>query len=128
MKKNTIPLVMLLFVFGSLYSCYQQERKCKDFKTGKFSFTQTIDNVKKTSIFTRTGKMQIETFDGKTDTAAVRWVNDCECILQKLHPKNMLEKKAIAMRILTTNKNTYTFEFSYVGESKKQKGIVTKLN
>lgn len=123
MKKIFIlPLLLLLA------SCYNQERNCKDFKTGKFTFTQVIDKVKKTSTFERTENIQIETFEGKTDTATVRWVNDCECVLQKLHPKNMQEKKSISMRIVTTNKKTYTFEYSYVGEGKKEKGTVTKID
>jgi hypothetical protein len=121
-KLFTLPL-LLLFA-----SCYNQERNCAAFKTGKFSFTQLIDNVKKTSTFERTENLQIETFEGKTDTATVRWVNDCECILQKLHPKNMQEKKSISMRIMTTNKKTYTFEYCYVGEAKKEKGTVTKID
>ncbi|ELV7526094.1 DNA topoisomerase IV [Flavobacterium psychrophilum] len=123
MKKLFIlPLLLLLA------SCYNQERNCKDFKTGKFTFTQVIDKVKKTSTFERTQNLQIETFEGKTDTATVRWVNDCECILQKLHPKNMQEKKSISMRIMTTKKKTYTFEYSYVGEAKKEIGTVTKTD
>ncbi|MFM9988273.1 DNA topoisomerase IV [Flavobacterium sp.] len=123
MKKLFILPLLLLFA-----SCYNQERNCAAFKTGKFTFTQVIDNVKKTSTFERTENLQIETFEGKTDTATVRWVNDCECILQKLHPKNMQEKKSISMRIMTTNKKTYTFEYCYVGEAKKEKGTVTKID
>ena len=123
MKKLFIlPLLLLLI------SCYDQERNCKDFRTGKFTFTQMIDSVQKTSTFERSENLQIETFEGKTDTATVRWVNDCECVLQKLHPKNMQEKKSISMRIVTTKKNTYTFEYSYVGEAKKEKGTVTKTD
>jgi hypothetical protein len=38
----------------------------------------------------------------------------------------MNEKKAISMTILATNKNSYTFEYSFVGDSKKQRGVVTK--
>ena len=123
MKKLFILPLLLLFA-----SCYNQERNCAAFKTGKFTFTQVIDNVKKTSTFERTENLQIETFEGKTDTATIRWVNDCECILQKLHPKNMQEKKSISMRIMTTNKKTYTFEYCYVGEAKKEKGTVTKID
>jgi hypothetical protein len=121
-KLFTLPLLLLLV------SCYNQERNCKDFRTGKFTFTQKIDSIEKTSTFERTENIQIETFEGKTDTATVRWVNDCECVLQKLHPKNMQEKKSISMKILTTNKKNYTFEYSYVGEAKKQKGTVTKTD
>ena len=124
MKKIILILPLLLL----LISCYNQERNCKDFKTGEFSFTQTIDSIPQTSTFVRTEKLQIETFKGKTDTASIRWINDCEYVLLKLHPKNRQEKKAISMKILTTKEKTYTFEYSYVGEAKKQKGLVTKLN
>jgi len=122
MKKLTLLLLALLLV-----SCYDQERKCTDFKIGKFEFSQEIDGKKQTSIFTRTENLQIETYNGKTDTATVRWVNDCEFILEKLHPKTMQEKKAISMKILYTKDNSYTFEYSFVGDAKKQRGIVTKI-
>ena len=72
--------------------------------------------------------MVIETYKGKTDTASIRWVNDCEYILQKLHPKNMAEQKAISIRILTTSKNSYTFEFGAVGNDTKQKGTAVLLD
>ena len=121
--KKSIPFLSLL-----LFSCYQQERKCVDFKTGKFQFEQEIDSVKEVSIFERNDSLQIETFRGKTDTSSVRWINDCEFVLQKINPKGMKEKKAIHMKILTTNEKTYTFEYSYVGETAKQKGVVTKIN
>ena len=122
MKKTALLLLSFLMI-----SCYEQERKCADFKTGKFEFSQEIDGKKHTSIFTRTADLQIETYDGKTDTASVRWVNDCEFVLQKLHPKNMQEKKAISMKILFTKDNTYTFDYSFVGDAQKQRGTVTKL-
>jgi len=118
----------LLLLSLTLVSCYSTERNCDDFKTGKFEFTQEIEGKKMTSVFERNDSLQIEVFNGKTDTATVRWVNNCEYILQKLHPKNMLEKKAIAIKILTTNKNGYTFEYSFVGDAKKQKGSVTKID
>jgi hypothetical protein len=123
MKKILFILTTIL-----LTSCYNQERNCKDFKTGKFEFTQDIDGVKKTSTFERTENLQIERYDGKVDSASVRWVNDCELVLQKLHPKNRMEKKSILMKILTTKEKTYTFEYSFVGEEKKQKGTVTKID
>ena len=39
----------------------------------------------------------------------------------------MQEQKAISMRILSTNKTGYRFEYSFVGSEKKQIGFVTKL-
>ena len=120
--------LLLLPAFLTLFSCYEQQRDCKDFKTGKFEFVYEVDGVKKTTTFERTENLEIETFEGKTDTATVRWVNDCEYILEKKHPKNREEKKAIDMKILTTSKNSYTFEFGIVGSAKTHIGTVTKLN
>ena len=123
MKK--LPLLLFTIL---LISCNDHERNSKDFRTGKFEFTQVIEGKKHTSTFTRTEDLQIETYNGKTDTASVRWINDDEFILQKLHPKNMQEEKAINMKILFTEKNSYTFEYSFVGSNKKERGLVTKLN
>jgi hypothetical protein len=123
MKKIFLLPALLL-----LASCYDTDRDCKDFKTGRFKFEYEIDGTKKITLFERTDSLEIETFEGKTDTASVRWINDCEYVLQKIHPKNMQEKKAVHMKILTTNKKSYTFEFSIVGDANKQKGTVTKLN
>ncbi|MBG6061201.1 hypothetical protein IWX83_000978 [Flavobacterium sp. CG_9.1] len=119
--------ILLLLPLVSLLSCYDAERNCKDFKTGKFKFEYEVEGVKKTTVFERNDSIEIETFEGKTDTASIRWVNDCEYVLLKLHPKNMAEEKAIGMKILTTTKNSYTFEFGMVGSDAKQRGTVTKI-
>jgi hypothetical protein len=122
MKKIIFFLPFLL-----LQSCYHVEHNCKDFKTGKFQFEFDVDGVKKTTVFERNDSIEIETFEGKTDTSSIRWVSDCEYILQKIHPKNMEEQKAINMKILTTSKKSYTFEFGIVGSTQKQKGTVIKI-
>ena len=123
MKKIFFLLPLLL-----LMSCYNVEHNCKDFKTGKFKFEYEVDGVKKTTLFERKDSIEIETFEGKTDTSSIRWVSDCEYILQKIHPKNMEEKKAITMKILTTSKKSYTFEFGIVGSDQKQRGTVQKIS
>lgn len=122
MKKLLLLTPLLLLI-----SCYNAEHNCKDFKTGKFRFEYEVDGVKKVTVFERNDSLEIETFEGKTDTATIRWVNDCEYILKKLHPKNMAEEKAIGIKILTTSGNSYTFEFGMVGVDKKQRGTVTKI-
>jgi hypothetical protein len=122
MKKIIFLLPILL-----LMSCYNAEHHCKDFKTGKFKFDYKVDGVEKTTVFERKDSIEIETFEGKTDTSSIRWVSDCEYILRKIHPKNMEEKKAISMKILTTSKNSYTFEFGMVGSDQKQRGTVFKI-
>lgn len=120
-------ILVLFLVTITLISCYKQERNCNDFQTGTFQFNQIINGKKHTTTFVRTNKFQIETYKGKTDTATVRWVNDCEFVLEKIHPKSREDKKVISMRILTTTDSTYTFEFSFVNDDKKQIGTVTKL-
>lgn len=120
--------MLSLFCAILLSSCYNQERNCKDFKTGKFKFEHEIDGKKQTTYFERNDSIEVETFEGKTDTSSIRWINDCEYVLKKINPKNMQEKKAVHMKILTTKDDTYTFEFSIVGDNNKQKGTVTKIN
>lgn len=120
-------LSLALLTVGLLTSCYNVERNCKDFKTGEFQFEYEVNGVKKTSHFVRNDTLEIDTFEGKTDTSKVRWINDCEYILEKMNPKNMAEKQAIHMKILSTTDNSYTFEFSKLGNTNKQKGTVTKI-
>lgn len=116
----------IFFLF--LVSCYQIERNCTDFKTGSFKSTITIEDVDYISTFTRTKDLQIETFEGKTDSASVRWINDCEVIFKTINPKNNAEKKDIHLKILTTTDSSYTFEYSYVGETLKQKGNAKRID
>lgn len=116
-----LPLLMLL-------SCYNVERNCKDFKTGKFKFEYKVDGVKKITFFERKDSIEIETFEGKTDTSSIRWVNDCEYVIQNINPQSMAEKKAINMKIVSTTKNSYIFEFGIVGSDEKQRGTVEKIS
>ncbi len=125
----SISKIKYVLISFALFSCQKQlECTTKEFKTGFFLFTQETNGKKEITSFERTDKFQVETYKGRTDSASVRWVNDYEFILQKLHPRNMVERKAISMRILSTKDKTYTFEYCFVGESKKQIGIVTKTN
>jgi len=108
--------------------CYQQERVCTDFHTGTFEFETYINGTLATTTFVRNDTIEIDYFEGKSDTASIRWINDCEYVVRKLHPKNMAEEKAIHMKILTTDKDTYTFEYGLVGVKKnKQKGTAKKI-
>ena len=119
--------ILGILLAGLLSGCFQQERNCKDFKTGQFEFKQVIDSVEEKTVFYRNDSLQIETFRGVTDTSTVRWLNDCEFVMKKLHPKNRMEKKAIHMKILTTTAEGYHFEYKYVGEKSKMKGFVTSV-
>lgn len=128
MKFNLQNTIYSLLLLTLLTSCYNQERNCNDFKTGKFTSETEIEGKKYTSTFERNDSIQIESYEGKIDTFKVRWTNDCEYIIQNTNPKNREEKKLVQMKILTTKADSYTFEYSFVGDSKKQRGTVTKLN
>ena len=122
--KKIIPFAFLFL----LYSCFETpERKCADFKTGTFKFELEIDGVKKSTTFIRTEDQEIDFFEGKSDTSSIRWINDCEYVIQKINPKNQAEKKAVSIKILSTSKDSYTFEFNVVGNAEKQIGTVVKL-
>ncbi|MFD2562564.1 DNA topoisomerase IV [Aquimarina rubra] len=121
-------LCFLLLVSAFISGCYQQERNCVDFHTGTFEFETYLNGELAKTTFVRNDSIEIDYFQGKSDTASIRWINDCEYIVKKLHPKNMAEEKAIHMKILTTDKNTYTFEYGLVGVKKnKQRGTAKKV-
>ena len=95
---------------------------------GSFEFSTLINGEIKTSYFTRTEDLEIETYEGKIDSASIRWVNDCECILTKLNPMSNQDKRPVQIKILSTERNTYTFEYSLVGKSdNKQRGTIKKI-
>ncbi len=108
--------------------CYQAERRCDSFKTGTFEFKAIVGTTLETTRFVRNDSIEIDYFRGKADTSSIRWINDCEYIVKKLHPKNRSEEKAIHMKILTTEADTYQFEYNIVGEDRKERGAATKIS
>lgn len=120
-----ILFLSLLLLFTS---CYQIERNCSDYKTGTFESIIEISDKVYTSTFTRTEDLQIETFGNKTDSTTVRWINNCEMVFKTINPKSIAERKDIHLKILTTTDSTYTFEYSYVGEPLKQKGVAKRID
>lgn len=123
-------VIFCLFVFVFFVSCYnKQERNCINFRTGTFEFETYLNGELAKTTFIRNDSIEIDYFNGKSDTSSIRWINDCEYIVKKLHPKRMAEEKAIHMKILTTQQDTYTFEYGIVGVTKnKQKGTAKKIN
>ena len=118
----------LFFLSISLAGCYNVERDCTNFQTGIFYSEISIDGNLYKSEFVRTKDLQIETYNKSIDSSEVRWINDCEVVFKTINPKSMVEQKDIHLKILVTTDSTYTFEYSYVGEKTKQKGIATKIN
>lgn len=120
-------ILAILVILFSFISCFSPKRNCNDFKTGDFYSEVKINGKIFISSFSRTEDTQKELFKGKTSFSEVRWINDCEIIYKTKNPKNRTERKDIHLKILTTTDSSYTYEYSYVGETKKQKGIAIKV-
>lgn len=118
---QVLPLVLLA-------SCYTPTRNCQDFKTGTFEFESFLDGELQKTTFVRNDTLEIDYFQGSQDSSSIRWINDCEYILTNLNPKNRAQEKPIHMKILTTDKDSYTFEYGLVGESKKERGTAKRVD
>ena len=124
MKKYFISICIILISL----SCYQVDRNCLPFHEGTFEFTTIVNGSLKTSRFERNGLYEVEFFEGKIDTATIRWVNDCECILTKKNPISNQDKRPIRVEILSTKEAEYIFEYALVGDAKNvQKGTIKKI-
>ncbi|MCH9661093.1 MAG: DNA topoisomerase IV [Bacteroidetes bacterium] len=119
-------ITSVLPVFLLLTSCFSSERNCADFKNGTFSFEALIGTEIETTTFFRNDSIEIDYFRGVADTSSIRWINDCEYVVTKIHPKNMAEKKAVHIKIIATEGDSYTFEYGIVGKAKKQRGTAVK--
>ncbi len=124
MKPSFATILLLMCL-----SCYSPQRNCNQFHKGTFEFKTIVGDELLESTFVRDENYEIETFNGKIDSASIRWVNPCECILTKLNPTSNQDKRPLSIKILTTNKNQYTFEYAIVGDKKNiQRGTVTKID
>lgn len=125
--KKSLLLLPLLGVFVS--SCFSVERNCKAFQNGVFTFKTIVEGDTLVSRFERYDSIEVDYYAGIADTSSVRWINDCECIAKKLHPKSFQESKAVQMKILSTFEDGYVFEYHLVGNrSNIQRGRVTKIS
>ena len=121
-------ILLCLCISLALSSCYSPTRDCNQFHTGTFKFESYLNGELVTSTFIRNDSLEIDSFQGAVDTSSVRWINDCEYIIKNLKPKNIAERKPLHIKILTTKKDSYTFEYGLVGDPKKKKGTVTKIS
>ena len=116
-----------ILIFFLFISCSIPERNCQTFKTGGYEFKTMIDGKEYVSNFKRSDSIEIEFFQGTTDTSSVRWVSDCEFILKNINSKK--SKTSISMKILSTKENSYVFEYSIVGDNSNiRRGEAFKLN
>ena len=120
------PIFFLIFLS---FSCHKVDRNCSDFRLGTFKYERVIGDKLTTSLFIRDTDMEIEFYNNKIDTSKINWVNECEFILRKQNPINNLEKKPISIKIISTHKNYYIFEFSLVGDNKnRNRGKIVKIS
>ena len=108
-----------LFLFV-IFSCYKVEKNCDDFRTGTFEFSSIVNGEIKKSKFVRSETLEIEFYDNKIDSAAVKWVNNCEFILTKINPTSNQDKRPVKIQILSTNTKEYFFEYSLVNNPEKR--------
>lgn len=126
--KNILPFLVFTLLTALPLGCYQPTRECADFRTGTFRFTANVDGEEQTTLFTRTEDLEVSEFAGATDSASVRWINDCEYILSNLNPQSRNEEKPIHVKILSTAEDSYTFEYKLVGTSRTSRGTAVKVN
>tara|TARA_A200000113_G_C8785777_1_gene329182 strand:- start:215 stop:667 length:453 start_codon:yes stop_codon:yes gene_type:complete len=119
----------LFFLVLINYSCYKVERNCTNFHFGTFKYERVIGDNLSTSFFVRNNDIEIEYYKNKIDTSKINWVNECEFVLKKLNPINTIEKKPISIKIISTHKDYYIFEYSLVGNKKiTQRGKIVKIS
>ena len=123
MKYGCITWLTLIL---ALSSCFEPERNCRDFRNGTFTFQTKVGGKPMTTTFTRKGNIEIDYFEGKADSASIRWINDCEYVVKKLHPSTISEQKSIHFKILSTTPESYTFEYSILGNPDKSVGTAYK--
>ena len=121
MTKFTTALYLTSFLL--LISCYQPERNCTDFRTGTYTFDYVVNGEEKHGTFTRDSLYSVEYYDNKIDSAKVKWINECEFVLQDIKTKT-----SVQMKILSTTEKSYTFEYGLVGKSAKSRGTATRTN
>ena len=124
----SMRVFLLVLVCIVLTACYQPERNCQEFRTGSFEFTTSLNGESVTTTFVRMDTLEIDYFQGEADSSSIRWVNDCEFVVQKLNPRSRAEKQAILMKILSTTENSYTFEYGLIGQPPTGKGTAIKTD
>lgn len=110
--------VTFLAVVG-LSSCYQPERDCKAYETGTFLFNYQIGDSLKTGKFIRGAEYSVDYYEGKIDSATIRWFNDCEFVLQDINSKS-----AIHYKIVSTTDSSYTFQYNAAAKDPNKEKIV----
>ena len=115
-----------IFVTLFLFACADSSTaRVSDFKTGQFK--TVLDDRETVSMATRNDSLQIETYGGKIDTFAIRWVDPFEYVLVKQHPRTLLDSTPFHVKITGIKKGSYTFTAYYRGSNFRQNGTAYKM-
>lgn len=109
----------VVFPLIALISCYSPNRDCQAYKTGEFLFNYSIGDSLKQGRFVRGYNYSIDYYDNKIDSASIRWLNDCEFVLQDLK-----SKVGIHYKIIGTTDTSYTFEYKNAVKNPNRKNVV----
>ncbi len=120
-------VLVLVVVACTFLSCYNDERNCKNFRTGSFVWEQEAGGKFLKTTFIRTENLQIETFENKVDSAKVEWINDCEWRLIPINPKTNADSRAYLFKIMDTTEDSYTFEFKQSGREQVYRGTAKRI-
>lgn len=119
-------LIAIIVTFLVLSSCKNSKRlDVKQLRTG--TFETHLEESDEVSTAVRNDSFQIETYQGKKDTFAIKWKSNFEYILTKVNPKKGLDSVPFHVKITGIKGNEYTFKANYRGSNFKQKGKAIKL-
>lgn len=128
MKRLKATKIGFAAVILTLTGCYSlPERDCTAYKTGLFEFVSVVEGDTLRSTFERFEDYEIDFYEGKTDTSSVKWINACEFVLRNQNPKSISEQQAVHIKILSTDKEGYSFEYGVLKDSKRLKGYARVL-
>ncbi len=120
-----MKLIFIVLFFFFIYSCNNNRINILELREGTFETTLASKDVK--SIAIRTKSIQIETYNNKKDTFTIKWLNNFEYELLKIHPKSSLDSVPFIVKITKLSHNGYSFKAHYKGNKYIQKGNAIKL-
>lgn len=125
MRVRIFVVLLSCFLLGS---CYKREKNCEKFKTGTFEYKTYSQGEIIEAKIVRNDSLEIDYFqEDEPDTSKIRWINDCQYVLKKYHPKSEDEKQSFQMKIIETKGDQYTFDFSKVGETQTKEFTATRV-
>ncbi len=128
MKRLKATKIVFATLILTLTGCYSlPERNCAAYKTGSFEFISVVEEDTLRSTFERFDDYEIDFYQGKSDTSNVKWINDCEFVLRNQNPKSISEQQAIHIKIISTDKGGYSFEYGVLKDAKRLKGYARAL-